>query len=259
MKQSESIKALSQALVEAQAEMPEIPMDGVNPHFRSKFSTLGAVIKHTRPVFAKHGLSVFQLPSGDENSIGVTTRIVHTSGEWIEEEARMAIPNGANPGQEFGKLITYLRRYSLAAAAGVYSDEDVDNEPAPRKASKPAKVTAPPVPSDRPYDAETVKEKVQARVQYHLDKQTTASVNERKVLASILDTVMKEPTRRYEMCKWLVGQSSTQKMKQADVMALYDWLGAEKMFNAPVEDYVKQEIEAAHKAALIASGQQELM
>jgi len=124
MKQSESIVKLADALVKAQSEMPEIPLDSENPHYRSKFSSLKAVIDRTRPIFAKHGLVIVQLPSGNENAIGLTTRILHSSGEWIEQEAVMNINSGANPGQDFGKLITYLRRYSLSAAAGVYSDED---------------------------------------------------------------------------------------------------------------------------------------
>lgn len=144
MKQSESITKLADALVKAQAEMPEIPMDGINPHYKSKFSTLGAVISAVRPVFAKHGLVVLQLPSGSVDGFGLATRILHSSGEWIESELTMAIPAGQNPGQEVGKLVTYLRRYGLAAAAGVYSDEDTDNEG--KQQVKTAKVTAPPVP-----------------------------------------------------------------------------------------------------------------
>jgi hypothetical protein len=148
MNQSDTVSKLAAALVAAQAAMPEVPMDGMNPHYRSKFSTLGAVIKATRPIFSKHGLAVLQLPSGGNGEIGLTTRIVHTSGEWIEQEAKMTIPGNANPGQEFGKLITYLRRYSLASAAGVYSDEDTDNESKADKKVQPAKVTAPPAPVD---------------------------------------------------------------------------------------------------------------
>lgn len=128
MKQSESISKLAGALAKAQEEMPEIPMDGVNPHFKSKFSTLGAVIKAVRPVFAKHGLVVLQLPSGDAGVVGLTTRILHNSGEWIEQELVMPLDGKTNPGQEVGKLITYFRRYGLASAAGVYSEEDTDNE-----------------------------------------------------------------------------------------------------------------------------------
>jgi len=151
MKQSESISKLADALVKAQAEMPEIPMDGMNPHYKSKFSTLGAVIKAVRPVFAKHGLVVLQLPTSDDlsNGIGLATRIIHTSGEWVEDAVTMTVPAGANPGQELGKLVTYFRRYALSAAAGVYSDEDVDNE---ERKPKQAKVTAPELPQDdRPW------------------------------------------------------------------------------------------------------------
>jgi len=127
---------LAAALVKAQSEMPEIPMDGLNPHYKSKFSTLGAVIKATRPVFTANGLCILQLPSGQMDEVGLTTRIVHVSGEWIESELVMKVPQGANPGQEVGKLVTYLRRYALASAAGVYSDEDTDNE-APKKKAEP--------------------------------------------------------------------------------------------------------------------------
>lgn len=111
----------------------------------------------------------------------------------------------------------------------------------------------------RPYSAEEVKEKVSEKVAHHLKEKTTASINDRKVLASILDTVLTDVTKRYELCKWLVGQSSTQKMKQADVNALFDWLGTPKTFSAMPSDEVVKEIHAAHTAALKDSGQQELI
>lgn len=117
----------------------------------------------------------------------------------------------------------------------------------------PAKLT-----SSRPYSVEEVKAKIEERVAYHIEKLTTASVTDRRVLASILDTVLVDVTKRYELCKWLVGQSSTQKMKQADVNALLDWLGV-RQFNATPANEVVKEIHAAHTAALVASGQQELI
>ena len=151
MNQSESIAKLAAALVKAQSEMPEIPMDGLNPHYKSKFSTLGAVIKATRPVFTANGLCVLQLPSGEAGEVGLTTRIVHVSGEWIEAELVMAV-SGTNPGQEVGKLVTYLRRYALASAAGVYSDEDTDNEGPKTKKAEPKEQDESLLPKDsRPW------------------------------------------------------------------------------------------------------------
>lgn len=140
---------------------------------------------------------------------------------------------------------------------GEDEEEHLADSPVERSV-KPAKVTAPPLPNNRPYDAETVKERLQTRVQYHLDEKTTASQNDRNVLASILDTTLQDKTKRYELCNWLVGQASTKKMKQADVNALLDWLGV-RQFNAMPEDHVIKEIHAAHTAALKASGQQELI
>lgn len=93
-------------------------------------------------------------------------------------------------------------------------------------------------PTQRPYDAETVKAKISA---------------------SILDGVLIDVTKRYELSKWLVGQSSTQKMTQPSINALFDWLGTEKAFNAVPSDEVVKEIHAAHTAALKASGQEELL
>jgi len=113
--------------------------------------------------------------------------------------------------------------------------------------------------SGRPYTPEQLKIKIEERVKYHLEKKTLASQNDRNVLASILDGVLIDVTKRYELCKWLVGQPSTKKMKQADVNALFDWLGTPRTFNATPEPHVITEINSAHPAALKASGQQELL
>ena len=162
MNQSDSITKLAAALVKAQSEMPEIPMDGLNPHFKSKFSTLGAVIDKVRPVFAENGLAVLQLPSGNSGEVGLTTRIVHVSGEWIESELKMSVPSGPNPGQEVGKLVTYLRRYGLAAAAGGYSDEDTDNEGSSQKKAEKKQEEQPidGTKTVKALDGDTVKEVV---------------------------------------------------------------------------------------------------
>src|SRR4051812_8412549 len=109
MQKSESIVNLSAALSLAQAEMPVVPFDSKNPFFRSSYASLGSVIATSRPILAKHGLSICQLPvssgvnSTEENSlegddkklmantltitgsIGVETTLLHSSGEWISE------------------------------------------------------------------------------------------------------------------------------------------------------------------------------
>jgi len=142
---SNELDKISWALVRAIAEMPALEMDGRNPFYKSRYVTLGAVIAATRGILAKHGLAAIQQvisnPEGD--AVGIRTMILHESGQYLEWEAVVKIPLDGNAGQEAGKLITYLRRYSLAAALNLYSDEDIDANTAKQqsvKRSQPQKV-----------------------------------------------------------------------------------------------------------------------
>ena len=66
--------------------------------------------------------------SDDSKNIGVTTRIIHSSGEWIESTAYAPVIHNKrmNEVQAVGSSITYLRRYSLTAAFGITGDTDDD-------------------------------------------------------------------------------------------------------------------------------------
>jgi len=125
---SQVLDKIAPALVAAIAEMPALEMDGRNPYFKSRYTTLGAVIAATRDILAKHGLAVTQqvISNDTGDAVGIRTVILHESGQYMEWDALVKIPVETNPGQEAGKLITYLRRYSLAAALNLYSDEDID-------------------------------------------------------------------------------------------------------------------------------------
>ena len=141
MNKSESIKNLAVALTKAQSEIKSVKMDAVNPFFKSKYATLGAVIDVSKRVLEKNGLVVTQLSTSDANGVGVTTMLMHSSGEWIESTCTVAI-EGKNIAQEAGKAITYLRRYSLSSLLNLYAEEDNDGNgtQSPTKSSKPAQV-----------------------------------------------------------------------------------------------------------------------
>ena len=62
MTRSESITHLATALAKAQAEMPVAVFDATNPFLKSKYASLGAVIQASRPILAKHKLSLVQFP-----------------------------------------------------------------------------------------------------------------------------------------------------------------------------------------------------
>ena len=83
-----------------------------------------------RPAFTKAGIAVIQAPTtGDSGEIGVTTTIVHTSRSVdVRGESQWQIdPAAKNPAQAAGKIITYLRRYSLSAFANVAQEDDDGN------------------------------------------------------------------------------------------------------------------------------------
>lgn len=126
IKTSNEIGALATALSEAQGKIQNPSKDANNPFFKSKYADLAEVLNVVRPVFSEVGLSVVQFPSRIENNIALTTRIMHKSGEWIEDTFDLAF-QGKNIAQEAGSTISYMRRYALASAAGIFQEDNDGN------------------------------------------------------------------------------------------------------------------------------------
>lgn len=128
MNKSPSISKLADALSKAQAEMPAVKMNATNPFLKNKYADLGAVIEATRPVLTKNGLSISQFPTSDGDRIGLTSILMHTSGEWLEDTIFISPSDskGLSVAQSAGVVISYLRRYQWQSIIGVYSDEDTD-------------------------------------------------------------------------------------------------------------------------------------
>lgn len=122
MKTSESIKELATALAKAQAEIENANKNSRNDHFKNRYADLAEVLNTVRPVLSKHGLSVAQFPSLADGMVSVETIMMHTSGEWISGIA--SAPLSKLDAQGVGSATTYLRRYSLAALAGVAQEDD---------------------------------------------------------------------------------------------------------------------------------------
>lgn len=139
MRTSDSIKDISAALVKALPAIQNATKDAKNPHYKSDYASLKAVIETTKPVLSEHGIVVVQGPGWDGQQCTLTTRFLHESGEWIETVAGTPVSK-ADP-QGVGSAISYLRRYSLAAMAGITQEDDDGNAASkgtPAKASKAA-------------------------------------------------------------------------------------------------------------------------
>lgn len=159
MKTSETIGKISPAFVAAQSDMNGLRKDGKNPFFSSNYITLDSILEYVRPILTHHGIALLQTNSGviqnhDDEIIGltVTTRLQHSSGEWIENEVSLpVIPRVDRSGkvlpldaQSMGSGLTYGRRYALTALLGIGAEVDDDGNAASRTkefkqpASKPA-------------------------------------------------------------------------------------------------------------------------
>lgn len=138
MNQSEEIKDLAAALAKAQGQMENASKDSTNPHFKSKYADLASVWDACRKALSENGLSVIQPAGGGPETVTVTTRLMHTSGQWIEESITMK-PMQMTP-QGIGSTVTYCRRYALASMVGVAPDEDDDgnaaSQPSPQSYEK---------------------------------------------------------------------------------------------------------------------------
>ena len=134
MNKSEQLNDLATALAKAQGEIENAAKSSANPHFKSKYADLAEILNTVRPVFSGHGLSVTQLPSYADGIASVETVLMHSSGQWISSVA--SAPVGKQDAQGVGSCLTYLRRYSLAAVAGIAQEDDDANSAvghAPRK------------------------------------------------------------------------------------------------------------------------------
>lgn len=119
------MKELITALNAFQAELVKVNKDSDNPFYKSKYADLASIMLATQPVLTKHGLAISQSPVIlDGHMTGLKTRLMHISGEMIEETMPLYLPKDDPQGQ--GSAITYARRYSYASILQIVIGEDDD-------------------------------------------------------------------------------------------------------------------------------------
>jgi hypothetical protein len=119
---SEQVNEIASALAKAQKSIKGAVKDADNPFFKSKYADLASVREACYQQLADNGIAVVQTPSSDGARIAVTTRLMHTSGQWVQDTLTLT-PKDDGP-QAAGSAITYARRYALAAFVGVAPEDD---------------------------------------------------------------------------------------------------------------------------------------
>lgn len=133
-------------LIQAAIEAP--PLDGVNPHFKNRYTTLAAANETIIPVCTEHGVSVTQdvvtAIEGDVIYAAVSTILTGRNGERLVF-GPLRVPAQSRTAQHLAGAVTYGRRISLLSTFCLAGEEDLDGEEQrPGNGSKPAAPAAKP-------------------------------------------------------------------------------------------------------------------
>ena len=133
---------LTKALIQFQKDVDKIEKNARANY--GKFADLANVLSTVTPALNKNGLALTQTFLDD----ALITTLHHESGETIHSSCKLVVCDGRNNTQEWGKAVTYQRRFSICSILGIVADMDTDdvpdlppsnNAPAEKKASsKPA-------------------------------------------------------------------------------------------------------------------------
>jgi hypothetical protein len=135
--QSTDIGKIAGALAKAQTSMVGAKATSTNPFFSSSYADLSEVIKACIGALNSNEIAVTQGSRMDKETgrFYVTTRLIHSSGQWLYSEVAMPI-GGKKDAHALGSAFTYGRRYLLSAMVGIAQVDDDANlniERAPRK------------------------------------------------------------------------------------------------------------------------------
>ena len=125
MNMSPEQSKFSPAFFQAQCEMSGAKKNAKNPFFKSDYADLKSVMDAIREPFANNGLYFVQAAESNGQMIAITTRIVHTSGEWIESITEL--PPIKNDVHGWISAFTYGKRLGLQSLAGLPSIDDDGN------------------------------------------------------------------------------------------------------------------------------------
>ncbi len=121
---SETIGKLAAALSKFQSEVENPTKDSQGHNY--KYADLANILNAVKQPLTNNKLSVCQMLGSSAQGISVTTILMHESGEYIE--SMLSLPQEANSrmsaAQQAGAVITYARRYALAACLGIAQQDD---------------------------------------------------------------------------------------------------------------------------------------
>jgi hypothetical protein len=114
------------AMALAFAAIEKATKSATNPHFKSKYANLEAVIDTIKPPLVANGLFFTQHCHPSDHGVSVETMLHHASGESMSL-GTLYVPANKQDPQGFGSALTYARRYGLQTGFGVPTEDDDGN------------------------------------------------------------------------------------------------------------------------------------
>ena len=119
-------KNLMGALLKAKAAMGTLTKDAKNPHFKSTYASLAAVVDVLRQPLTDSGIVYIEspVPELEPGRIAIDLTICHAaSGESITYRSPVMVAQQQTP-QAIGSALTYARRYQLMTVFGLAPEDD---------------------------------------------------------------------------------------------------------------------------------------
>jgi hypothetical protein len=130
------MKQIASALVKAQREFGPALKTSRNPHFKSKYADLSAVVEAVIDGLNNNGIALIQQTHECESGVIVETLLIHESGEQISG-GRLHVPASKQDAQGYGSALTYARRYSLMSTTGIAPEDDDGNAASKKQDQNP--------------------------------------------------------------------------------------------------------------------------
>jgi len=131
------MQELIKALITARQRSENAKKNASNSHFKNRYADLAAIIDVVNAACDGLGLAFVQDCVSDADSITVTTKVLHESGQ-IMDLAPLTMPIVQKTPQAVGSAMTYCRRYSLQTAFGIAAELDDDGNAASQRNTRPS-------------------------------------------------------------------------------------------------------------------------
>ena len=195
---------LTAALIQFHKDVDKIEKNARGNYGR--FADLSNVLSTVTPALLKNDLVLVQ--TFLEDSLVTTLR--HVSGEEISSVCDLILSEGRNKTQEWGKAVTYQRRYSICSILGIVADMDMDGamleDTKPVEAAKvPPKKTvakkkaAAPTPTPEPAPAPMADPEDQPLMKEEVDTILALLIDLRKENVSKFEKIQKEFVEHFKI------------------------------------------------------------